>query len=324
MRHNPLVSILVPVYNVETYLPHCLDSLVGQTYPHLQIVLIDDGSTDGSWRVMQEFAARDERIEIYHQENLGVGVTRNRLLEKIKGDYVLFVDSDDWVELDMVEFLVGKVLLTNSSVVTCSMVTNDDDFDSTVYKEDIWTQSKTIREFLRHETFRGSLCNKLVATCLLHNQHFHCEISYGEDALFCWGFLQNASRVLITDKVLYHYRMNMDSISHQSFGRKKLTGHETWRIINEECEKWWPQYIGIAQARWGMEDMYLLRQAGQSNFKKNDAISQLQQTVKRFIPQMKSTGLLKGKEIFNANIMCRWYHYGMLYNMLNQIKRKFI
>ena len=104
--NKPLVSILVPVYNVEAYLPQCLDSLVGQTYPHLQIVLIDDGSTDGSWRVMQEYASRDERIEIYHQENQGVGATRNHLLEKIKGDYVLFVDSDDWVEENHIETLL--------------------------------------------------------------------------------------------------------------------------------------------------------------------------------------------------------------------------
>ena len=236
---------------------------------------------------------------------------------------MLFVDSDDWIELDMVEFLVGKALSTNSSVVTCSMVINDDAFDRTVYKEEIWEQPKAVREFLRHETFRGSLWNKLVSSSLLHNQRFHCGISYGEDALFCWELLQNASRVLVTDKILYHYRMNVDSISHQSFGDKKLTGHEVWRIINEECEKWWPQYLDIAQARWGMEDMYLLRQAGQSNYPYNDAIRQLQQTVKRFIPQMRSSGLLRGfKEVFNANIMCRWYRYGILYNNLHNFLKR--
>ena len=319
-----MVSILLPVYNVEQLLPTCLDSVIHQTYSNLQIVLIDDGSKDASWRVMQKYAEEDQRIEIYHQENKGVATTRNNLLDKAKGDYVLFVDSDDWIELNMVEFLVGKALLTNSSVVTCSMVSNDDNFNKTAYKEEILEQPEAIRQFLRHETFRGSLCNKLISVSLLHNLRFHCGISYGEDALFCWRLLQNASCILTTEKVLYHYRMNMDSISHQSFGIKKLTGHEVWRIINEECKHLWPQYLDIAQARWGMEDMYLLRQAGQSNFKRNDAIAQIQETVKRFIPQMKATGLLKGREILNANIMCRWYEYGILYNKLNQIKRRFL
>ncbi len=317
------VTILIPVFNVEAFLPLCMDSLLNQTHRDLQIVLIDDGSKDNSLEVMKQYAVKDQRIEIYHQENQGVATTRNNLLEKVKGDYVLFVDSDDWIELDMVEFLVGKALSTKSSVVTCSMVINDDAFDRTVYKEEIWEQPKAVREFLRHETFRGSLCNKLVSSSLLHNLRFHYGISYGEDALFCWELLQNASRVLVTDKILYHYRMNVDSISHQSFGDKKLTGHKVWRIINEECEKWWPQYLDIAQARWGMEDMYLLRQAGQSNYPYNDAIRQLQQTVKRFIPQMRSSGLLRGfKEVFNANIMCRWYRYNFLYNKLHILFRQ--
>lgn len=315
-----LISILLPVYNVEPFLPLCLESIIHQTYSNLQIVLIDDGSKDDSWRVMREYAAKDSRIEIYHQENQGVATTRNHLLEKIKGDYVLFVDSDDWIELDMVEFLVGRAIFYNSSIVMCSMVKNDELLNKGGFSEEIWEQPKAVFEFLRHVSFKGSLCNKLIATSLLHNVRFHCGISYGEDALFVWSVLQNVDKMVATDKVLYHYRMNETSISHQSFGDKKLTGHETWRIINEEVSRWWPQFLHIAQARWGMEDMYLLRQAGQSNYKKNDAIIQLQKTVRCFLPQMKASGLLKGKELLNANIMCKWYGYNHLYSMLNRLK----
>lgn len=321
MNDKPLVSILSPCYNVEQFLPKCLDSVIHQTYSNLQIVLIDDGSKDESWRVMQEYAREYPRIEIYHQENQGVATTRNNLLDKVKGDYVLFVDSDDWIELDMVEFLVEKALTNEADIVVCGMVKNNEEY-SEKGVEEVMNREITIKKFLFHKELTGSLWNKLVKTSLLHGIRFDNRISYGEDALFCWGFLQNASRILIADKVLYHYRMNMDSISHQSFGGKKLTGHEVWRIINEECEKLWPQYLDIAKARWGMEDMYLLRQAGQSNFKKNDAIAQLQETVKRFIPQMKATGLLKGKEILNANIMCRWYEYNILYYVLYKLFRR--
>ena len=321
MNNKPLVSILSPCYNVEQFLPQCIDSIVNQTYKNLQIVLIDDGSKDGTWRIMQEYAARYSRIEVYHQENQGVASTRNHLLEKVKGDYVLFVDSDDWCEQSMVEFLVGKALTNEADIVVCGMVKNDD-VCSEEYFEVKMDREDTVRKFLFHKELSGSLCNKLVKTSLLHGIRFDNRISYGEDALFCWGLIQYVNKVLLTNKALYHYRMNMDSISHQSFGSKKLTGHEVWRIINKECEIMWPQYLDIAQARWGMEDMYLLRQAGQCNFKKNDAIRQIQETVKRFIPQMKATGLLEGKEILNANIMCRWYEYNILYNVLHKLFRR--
>lgn len=319
--NHSLVTILSPCYNVEAYLPQCLDSILNQTYTNLQIVCIDDGSKDNTWHILQEYAAKDSRLEIYHQENQGVAATRNNLLDKIEGEYILFIDSDDWIEPNMIEFLVTKSKEHKAEVTMCGMVVND-----TVvrpdYSESLLSREECIKAFLFHTELRGSLWNKLVATSLLHNVRFHCGISYGEDALFCWHFFQNAKNIVMTNRQLYHYRMNDTSISHQTFGYKKLTGHLTWSIITEEASKWWPQYLHIAQARWGMEDMYLLRQAGQGRYKKDDTVRALQKTIKQYLPQMKSTGLLVGKEIFNANIMCRWYKYGILYAMMHELKSK--
>lgn len=315
------VSILIPCYNVGKFLSQCMDSIIQQTYKDLQIVLVNDGSTDNTLVIARRYAKKDSRIEIYQQENLGVATTRNHLLEKVKGDYVLFVDADDWIEPDMVEFLINKAKENEAEVTVCGMVINN----STVrkeYTESILNQEECVRAFLFHSELRGSLCNKLVATNLLHNVRFHPGLSYGEDALFCWHFLQNAQKIVMTDRQLYHYRMNETSISHQSFGEKKLTGHLTWSIITEETSRWWPQFLPIAQARWGLEDMYLLRQAGQSNYKENNAIREIQKTVKMFIPQMKSSGLLRGREIFNAYMMCHWYGYNILYNILYKTFRR--
>ena len=103
-----MVSILVPVYNSAPFLKQCVDSLTGQTYSDLQIVFINDGSTDDSLSIMQELARADRRIEIYSQPNSGVAATRNRLLDKVRGDFVLFVDSDDWIELDTIESLMRE------------------------------------------------------------------------------------------------------------------------------------------------------------------------------------------------------------------------
>ncbi len=317
-----LVTILIPVYNVEQYLSHCLDSIINQLYNDLQIVLIDDGSKDSSWTVMQKYALLDQRIEIYRQENQGVAYTRNSLLEKIKGNAVLFVDSDDWIEPDMVEFLVGKLNQHEADVATCGMVINGS-IPSPEYNETLLDRTEAIRKFLFHKELKGSLWNKLIKTSLLHNLSFDPSVGYGEDALFCWQVFQRVNKVVLTDKELYHYRMNQTSISHSGFGKQKLSGHITWQIINEESSKWWPQYLEIAQARWGLEDMYLIRQAGQSYYTNLNDIRSLQKNVRRFIPQMKFTGLLSGKEVFNASMMSRWYGYAILYHWLNKLKRLF-
>ncbi len=308
---NQLVSILVPVYNVESYLSQCLDSLINQTYNNLQIVLIDDGSKDNSWSIMQDYATKDNRIEIYHQENAGVATTRNNLLEKIKGEYVLFVDSDDWIELDMVEFLINKVKETKSDVVTCGNVINDTPVSSE-YNHKILLRKEAIERFLYHIEFRGSLWNKLVKTSLLHNCKFHCGISLGEDALFCWHFLQYADKVLFTDRQLYHYRMNNDSICHSSFGPKKLSAHIAWEQICDETTKWWPQYLQIAQARHCIEDVLLLRDAAHSGYKNKNDIRMLQKSISKTLTSIFKVNITSLRMKLYAIIISKCYKLGKI------------
>ena len=224
---KPIVSILIPAYNAAAFLPKCLDSVLNQTYQDLQVVIVDDGSKDKTLEVCHKYAEKDSRIEVYHQENQGVAATRNHLLEKVKGDYVLFVDADDWIELDMVEYLVSLATELDAEMVMCDRVINDAKPSETEPMIKILPQEEAIRDFLLHDYFVGSLWNKLLSRSLLHNEQFHRGISYGEDALFIWGALQKVNNVVASDKQLYHYYMNEDSISHQSFGDKKLTGHLT-------------------------------------------------------------------------------------------------
>ncbi len=317
--NNPIVSILVPVYNVEAYLPQCLDSLVGQTYPHLQIVLIDDGSTDGSWRVMQQYAGRDERVEIYHQENLGVGATRNHLLDKIKGDYVLFVDADDWVELDMVESMLSLQKKHKVDLVVCSMVKNNNEriaFQDS--SQVLYSQSEIIKAFCEHTWFSGSLCNKLFAKSLLHTYKFHCGISYGEDALFCWKLLQHVDKgVVVTNAQFYHYRMNDKSLSHQAWSPgKKGTGSIVWKMIVKECKQHWPQYEDVAKARYAIEDMWGLYFAALSNYPFDEHIKSRQQNVKKNLNLIRKSGLINGKKLLVAFILSYCYRVGGCLNYI--------
>lgn len=276
--NNPIVTILIPAYNAAAFLPKCLETVLNQTYRYLQVVIVDDGSKDDTWAVCQRYASSDNRIEIYHQNNQGVATTRNHLLEKVKGNYVLFVDADDWIEEGMIEFLVNEVQNHDADVSMCRMVVNDTPV-SDVYKEEVIAQPEIIKRFLFHDELRGSLCNKLVKASLLQSIKINGEISYGEDALFCWRFLQKTKKMVLTDRQLYHYRMNGASISHQSFGDKKLTGHNTWQIITEETSKKYPQYLPIAQARHCVEDILLYRNAAHSHYPYNDKVKLLKSTI---------------------------------------------
>ncbi len=102
-KQDPLLSVIIPVYNVEKYLRECLDSVSNQTYQNLEIILVNDGSKDGSAEICKEYLAKDERIQYYEQENQGQSAARNLALSKATGEYITFVDSDDWISLDIYE-----------------------------------------------------------------------------------------------------------------------------------------------------------------------------------------------------------------------------
>lgn len=284
MENNPLVSILVPVYNVQEFLTECLDSLVFQSYKNLQIVLLDDGSIDNSLKICRDYAMNDFRVEVYLQENQGVAATRNSLLGKAKGDYVLFVDSDDWVEPEMVESLVNLAEIYNADIVTCKNVINYSVCQKDSIKIDTWSQEETIYHFLRHIILNGSLWNKLIRTKLLSGLKFHPEISFGEDALFCWQVLQRVRKVVQTSAQYYHYRMNNNSISHSIWKPEtKGSNHMVWERIKIDTKLSWPKYIDVVIVRTALEDMWALYYASASRYKYDIHIEVRQQNIRRNI-----------------------------------------
>ena len=113
------VSVVIPVYNVEKYLPECLDSVIDQTYKNLQIIIVDDGSTDSSGKICDEYAEKDNRIIVVHQKNAGAGAAKNTALKIADGKYLAFVDSDDFLELDAFEHMVSILAKNSADIVQC-------------------------------------------------------------------------------------------------------------------------------------------------------------------------------------------------------------
>ena len=122
---KPLVSVIIPVYNVEKYLHQCLNSLITQTLKDIEIICVDDGSTDSSWRILQEFAQKDNRVIIHQQHNLHAGVARNNGLKIAKADYVMFLDSDDFFESNMLEDLYNQIIKEGSDAAICGFYNYD-------------------------------------------------------------------------------------------------------------------------------------------------------------------------------------------------------
>ena len=305
MNFNQKVSILITVYYNSEFLSQCLNSVINQTYRNLQICLVNDGSTDNSLDIISNYADKDSRIEYISKENSGVADTRNHLLNMAKGDYVLFVDSDDWIEPDMVEYLINTMVKYNADIVCCETVKEKENKPD--LREIEFGLEDILKKFLLHKEMNGSLCNKLIKINLLHNERFHCGISYGEDALFCWGVFQKVNKVVMSNKQLYNYRMNDDSISHQTFGPKKLSGHTTWDLICSEADKKYPEISSCGKARWGMESTLLLNSAVKSDYPKDNSIKMLQKTVKKNYKFMRYHKITSIKGLIFAFVISRVY-----------------
>lgn len=246
-----------------------------QSYKDLQIIFIDDGSTDDSWDILKEFASKDNRIEIYRQQNSGVSATRNNLLNKAIGDFILWVDSDDWIDNNTVDLLLQEQEKENYDLVVFRLYGWRDDFVGSFDKE------VAIPLFLEHKSLTGSLCNKLIRRTLFEGLRFDESVCFGEDALMIWQILQRVSNVCVIKDQLYHYTSNMYSLSRQQFNGKRFTSYTVWNAICEDVAEEWPQFIDIAKARFACEMTLILRNAVRTKYKRDMGIRILQEEVRR-------------------------------------------
>lgn len=230
---QPLVSIIVPIYNTQRYLKKCLDSICNQSFSNIEILLVNDGSTDESLSIITEYEKMDNRLSVIDHNNAGVSVARNIGLNKAKGDYVLFIDSDDWIEKDMVETLVNNAILSHSDIACCQY---DKSVRNDISKFEVWNQEKTLKEFIIHKKINGSLVNKLIKRELIDRIRFDPKIKYGEDALFCWQCLIKINSFCITNKILYHVTMHEDSAS----------GGGSYKPIRRDCIVVWEKITDSA------------------------------------------------------------------------------
>ena len=223
-----LVSVIVPVYNVAQYLDQCLKSITGQTYTNLEIILVDDGSTDESGDLCDDWAARDERISVVHKKNGGLSSARNRGMQEVHGKYISCVDSDDYIDLSMYETLIDILESQNADVVACQFAYfNDKGVFGDVATGKLYTY--TGRELCNILTFPSKKLPRIIYTAwsFLYknepdNKFYFEEGIYYEDVMYTINNLWNKKKTIFCDRNMYYYRMREDSITGASLTDKHV------------------------------------------------------------------------------------------------------
>lgn len=202
------ISVIIPVYNTEKYLSRCLDSVLNQTFQDIEVVCINDGSTDNSLKILRQYAKKDKRIKLMSQENKGLSVTRNVGLKNISGKYVSFIDSDDYIDRNYYEWLIGLMEKNDADIVMAGMRTVNDGIISDNITPDIMTDD--FIEKIKNLP-NGSTCDKLYKANLFKNLEFPVG-RYYEDNIVLLKIMYIANKVIFTNKVSYYYFINNSGI----------------------------------------------------------------------------------------------------------------
>ena len=217
---DELISIIVPVYNAEKFLPTCVESLLGQTYEVLEVILVNDGSKDSSAALCDAYAARDSRVRVIHQENQGVSAARNAGLDRAEGKYVAFVDADDYVEPDYLERLHGEMIAHDADFVTCCYqeVSHGDASKSGipfVAASRMVTEKSAYFEDMAaiREDYWSTIWAKLYRRDLIGDTRFCRTLKYGEDHVFFYDLMCKGPRGYLDTYRGYYYVRNESSVT---------------------------------------------------------------------------------------------------------------
>lgn len=216
VEHNPLVSVIVPVYKAEKYMHECIDSILGQTLQDIEVLLIDDGSPDESGRICDAYAEKDCRVRVFHKENGGVSSARQCGLDNARGKYLIHADPDDWTETDMLEALYRKAEEEEADMVICDFFWESGKSSTVCRQQPPSLDSDSVLMSL-FQGIHGSCWNKLVRTDVFmkYGVGFNDGLSFCEDLMINARLLKNPLKVAYLDRPFYHYvqHVNQNSIS---------------------------------------------------------------------------------------------------------------
>lgn len=229
-----MISIIVPVYNISKYLPRCIDSILGQTFTDFELLLIDDGSKDNSGKICDEYAAKDSRVRVFHKKNGGVSSARNLGLDNAKGEYIMFVDSDDYMLPTMCEIMLSTIENKNADLVVCGTTETGGGFWRPRFDEDFSNEQLKERFIsLLHTELLSPPWNKIYKKEKIGNLRFREDISFGEDLIFNIQYLEACEKISLTKESPFFHEKGNESSLVVRFNRDRLLDIEkVWLTID--------------------------------------------------------------------------------------------
>lgn len=290
LQNTQLLSVIIPVYNTEQYLEKCLQSVANQTYRNLEIILVDDGSTDSSGSICDEYARKDSRVRVIHKENAGVVSARNCGIEAACGERIAFVDSDDWIELNMYEELLEKGAeydFVSSGEIWNYLENKNSSVLTDLISEGAYKSKAEVALFFNNmivfngnvRGIGGKILTRIFKTSILKTiyKSFPVDMKYLEDVYFTYAYCVSCSSFFITHDCYYHYRQNDNSAMHK-----------TYRYYLSDLQTFY----------WGLHDLFSM------HFARESLINQLQKYVNTVL--VSSVGFFLGFNecnLFPSNLL---------------------
>lgn len=238
------ISIIVPIYNVEKYLEKCINLIINQTYKNLEIILVDDGSLDRSGEIAKFFQEKDERINYYRKENGGISSARNFGFGKSQGQYIIFIDPDDYIDKVMIEELYNQLKKEDADVSCCNVMNvyknnqSPQCYNSELYY--VFNREQFLRGYLIGEIVPGSICNKLLKRGVADKLRFPEGIIY-EDAYYHYDLIEIATKFVINTKPRYFYFHRSNSITTRAYSSDDIRYIEIYSKFYKLIEKKYPK-----------------------------------------------------------------------------------
>lgn len=237
METTPLISIVVPVYNVEKYLKKCILSLCNQTYENIEILLIDDGSTDNSAIICDEAEKNDDRIKVLHKTNQGLSSARNEGIKLASGNFIAFVDSDDYIENDMMELLYKNIMMYDAEISACGYIMLYNDRNVVISNNNkvvVYKKIEALEKMFLKNDIGMIFCNKLFKKDLFENIEFPLYKNF-EDINTMYKIINKADKIVYDPSPKYYYLQRNDSINGRNFKNKKFN-NKIYDLYDATCE----------------------------------------------------------------------------------------
>lgn len=290
-----LISIIIPVYNVEKYLRNCLDSVLAQTYKNIEIILVDDGSTDGCPEICDEYAKKDSRIKVIHKEYEGVSEARNVGLGQVNGKYIAFVDSDDSVSTDYIEYMYRLLVENNTKLVIAAhtVVSNGKTINfGDGYTEKVLTTEEALDRMLCEKGFYIAVWAKLCDKELFNNIKFP-KGKINEDNLVTPKLILQCEKIAYGNKSIYNYNKRKNSITMSKFNLSKMDLIELTDQMCDEIEAQYPNLKDSINKKRVTSRFSVLRQMAVVKLNEQEKI--LEKEIVKYIKQRKNEILKNDK-----------------------------